>query len=314
MATDAAAAAAAVDGATDAAALSADSALEAAVPEEEDDGLSEYPALNLDLEQTDLLFTVSWHASVKNAVCDLDVACVLLDYQGRVVEIIDFNDPISNDGSIVSGGDTVNASDDDEDMESLFVDLKRLNPKAGGAGGPGPRALPSPSLSRGGRAVDSPPFDPPIDRATRRTSWNEPKQTTVAPSFGAARVTTVHHHHRRPTRRRLTHHRLCDRDCGPAAERRRPPRGAPGPDGGAARVVVLGPVRAGLPPGAQGHVHLHVVRRQPARARARAQLADALGPPDEPRPRAGRLRVRADGQHGRPLQGARRHARACLPT
>ena len=197
MATDAAAAAAAVDGATDAAALSADSALEAAVPEEEDDGLSEYPALNLDLEQTDLLFTVSWHASVKNAVCDLDVACVLLDYQGRVVEIIDFNDPISNDGSIVSGGDTVNASDDDEDMESLFVDLKRLNPKAGGRAGPGP----GPFLHRhfrgaGGRSTLTHSILRSIERrdappGTNRTRRRSPPRSALRGSLRSTTATTA---------------------------------------------------------------------------------------------------------------------------
>ena len=58
---------------------------------------------------------MSWSKSHKNAVCDLDFSCVLLDTMGRCIEIVDFNDPISNDGAITSGGDTVSADDNAED-------------------------------------------------------------------------------------------------------------------------------------------------------------------------------------------------------
>lgn len=70
------------------------------------------------LAETELVIEVRWES--RGETCDVDLGCVLLDAQGRVLEIIDFNNPVSNDRGVSHGGDAVDSK------EQLFVDTRKL--------------------------------------------------------------------------------------------------------------------------------------------------------------------------------------------
>ena len=56
----------------------------------------------------------------------LGPAQVLLDNQGRVLEVVDFNNPISNDRAAAHGGDVVSA-EAGRKSETLFIDTRRFS-------------------------------------------------------------------------------------------------------------------------------------------------------------------------------------------
>ena len=48
--------------------------------------------------QTDILTHITWRSSGGSSVADLDLCCLLLDNQGRILEVVDFNNPVSSTG------------------------------------------------------------------------------------------------------------------------------------------------------------------------------------------------------------------------
>ncbi|MEM6647833.1 MAG: TerD family protein, partial [Bacteroidota bacterium] len=68
------------------------------------------------MAEAEVMIEVRWES--RGETCDVDLGCVLLDAQGRVLEIIDFNNPMSNDRSVRHGGDAVDCK------EQLYVGMK----------------------------------------------------------------------------------------------------------------------------------------------------------------------------------------------
>ncbi|KAJ1448854.1 hypothetical protein M885DRAFT_125048 [Pelagophyceae sp. CCMP2097] len=74
--------------------------------------------------QTDLLIKLKW--SGKGAtLCDLDLSCQLFDVQGRCLEIVDFENTVSNDRAASHGGDAVHEAGGGP-TEQVFVDTRRF--------------------------------------------------------------------------------------------------------------------------------------------------------------------------------------------
>jgi len=82
--------------------------------------------------QTDLLIQVSW-SSRGEALSDIDLLCVLLDNQGRVIEVVDFNNPVDRNRAVAHGGDAFSADDAAAKAEHLFLDTRRLGPRVAAA-------------------------------------------------------------------------------------------------------------------------------------------------------------------------------------
>ena len=78
--------------------------------------------------QTDILTHITWRSSGGSSVADLDLCCLLLDNQGRILEVVDFNNPVSNDRAVSHGGDAV-SSDDIAKSEQIFIDTRRFAPR-----------------------------------------------------------------------------------------------------------------------------------------------------------------------------------------
>ena len=78
--------------------------------------------------QTDILTHITWRSSGGSSVADLDLCCLLLDNQGRILEVVDFNNPVSNDRAVSHGGDAV-SSDDSAKSEQIFIDTRRFAPR-----------------------------------------------------------------------------------------------------------------------------------------------------------------------------------------
>ena len=77
------------------------------------------------LGPSDLLTQITWESRA-DVACDVDLCAFLFDARGRLLEVVDFNNCVSNDRAISHGGDAV-STDTSTKSEHLFIDTRKFH-------------------------------------------------------------------------------------------------------------------------------------------------------------------------------------------